>query len=63
MKVYIVMEEDLYAGDMEGPIIFNVDCVFDNKENAQTYVNSRKGYCKIIERDVFTHKVDIKYYY
>ena len=63
MKVYIVMKEDLYAGDMEGPIIWNVDCVFDSKENAQTYIDNSRDPQRyfIIEKDVFTHAIKIKY--
>ena len=54
MKVYIVMEEDLYAGDIEGPIIWNVDRVYNTREHAQAYINSRKNYFKIEERILFT---------
>ena len=32
MKVYIVMEEDVYAGELEGSTIFNVDIVLDSRE-------------------------------
>ncbi len=62
MKVYIVMEEDIHI-DYIDTKYYIVDCVYDTRENAQAYIDSSRNPQKyiIIEKDVFTHTVDISY--